>query len=75
MVLGTVVFQDHFDVFSVHPSLIALQEVGKRHFPSFRRKPESSEMKFLKSFWTPATLSRRKPGAGVTTCHEIIFFS
>jgi hypothetical protein len=53
MVLGTVVFQDHFDIFYVHPSLIALQEVGKRHFPSFRRKP----------------------GAGVTTCHEIIFFS
>jgi len=41
---------------------------------SFRRKPESRK---YKHFWTPATLSRRKPGAGVTalgTFYEPIKF-
>ncbi len=35
----------------------------KMTFLSFRRKPESRNNN---RFWTPATLSRRKPGAGVT---------
>jgi hypothetical protein len=29
-------------------------------------------MRKLRFFWTPVTLSRRKPGTGVTTCYEII---
>jgi hypothetical protein len=29
-------------------------------------------MRKLRFFWTPVIVSRRKPGTGVTTCHEII---
>jgi hypothetical protein len=47
------------------------QKVEKCPFLSFRRIPDrgpgqAPESRKTKSFWTPATLSRRKPGAGVT---------
>ncbi|MBU4209169.1 MAG: hypothetical protein KKD12_05755, partial [Proteobacteria bacterium] len=42
----------------------------KYHFPSFRRKPESSIFKQLQTIWTPPGLD---PGStGVTTFYEII---
>jgi hypothetical protein len=34
--------------------------------------PESSILKSLRIFWTPVTLSRRKPGTGVTTFYESV---
>ena len=43
--------------------LIISQKAEKHSFLSFRRKPESRNSN---DFWTPATLPRRKPGAGVT---------
>jgi hypothetical protein len=49
-----------------------IREFKDRFIPSFRRKPESRN---TKQFWTPATLSRRKPGAGVTalmTFYEVV---
>jgi len=56
------------------------QKVGKRPFPSFRRipdrgpgqAPESSLFTDLQNTWTPVTLSRRKPGTGVTTFYEAV---
>jgi hypothetical protein len=52
------------------------KKVNKPYFSSFRRKsldvlgtlsaPKGPESSNTKNFWTPATLSRRKPGAGVT---------
>ncbi len=42
-------------------------KVGKHHFPSFRRRPESSLFKWFKSFWTPAF-------AGVMTFYVFINF-
>jgi hypothetical protein len=34
--------------------------------------PESSLFRDLQNLWTPVTLSRRKPGTGVTTFYEPI---
>jgi len=47
-----------------------LAKSRKVFFPSFRRKPESGFFEHLQNRWTPVTLSRRKPGTGVTTSSE-----
>jgi len=61
--------------------LDSLVKSQKTPFPSFRlnetcpgenREPESSKIRQLESFWTPVTLSRRKPGTGVTTFFETV---
>ena len=48
-------------------SLMNSQKVGKHHFPSFRRKPESSLFNQLRRAWTPVF-------TGVTTFYEIVKF-
>gem|GEM_PF-3305206 len=53
---------------------MASQKAGKASFPSFRRKPESRFFEQLQDVWTPVTLSRRKPGTGVTTSCEAVNF-
>jgi len=45
--------------------LDSLVKSQKMPFPSFRRKPESSKIKQLKSFWTPVF-------TGVTTFFETV---
>ena len=56
-----------FFKFISYPKFLNSQKVGNRHFPSFRRKPESSLFSSLQRFWTPVF-------TGVTTFYETLKF-
>jgi hypothetical protein len=43
--------------------------------PGENREPESSLLKEFQIIWAPVTLSRLKPGTGVTTSSEIVNFT
>jgi len=68
--IGPILCQENFEGEMQPVQETAFHELAKSQkvfFPSFRRKPESRFFKHLQNRWTPVTLSRQKPGTGVTT--------